>query len=71
MQKSYLSAKDKKGQYLQQVQQTQVIDRTTPNNGYQNVFQTYQQSGLGFCATQALVKRPNYYWQSNVHICPQ
>lgn len=65
VQKSYLSAKDK-GQYWQQVQQTQVIDRTTPNNGYQNVFQAYQQSGWGSAATQALVKRPNYYWQSNV-----
>ncbi|WP_158998235.1 hypothetical protein [Pigmentibacter ruber] len=64
-QKSYLSPKDK-GQYWQQVQQTQVFDRTTPSNGYQNVFQAYQQSGWGTTATQALVKRPNYYWQSQV-----
>lgn len=65
VQKSYLSTKDK-GQYWQQVQQNVGVDRTAQTNGYQNVFQAYQQSGWGTTATQALVNRPNYYWQTNV-----
>lgn len=64
VQKSNLSPIDK-NQYWQQVQQAQIIDRTPPNNGYQNVFQAYQQSGWNQSAASALANRPNYYWQSN------
>jgi hypothetical protein len=67
VQKSNLSPSDK-NQYWQQVQQAQqgqFIDTTLPNNGYQNVFQAYQQSGWEKSATNALASRPNYYWQTN------
>lgn len=64
VQKSNLSPVDK-NQYWQQVQQSQIIDRTPPNNGQQNVFQAYQQSGWGSSASQALSKRPNSFWQGS------
>lgn len=63
-QKSNLSPTDK-NQYWQQVQQSQIIDRTASNNGVQNVFQAYQQSGWDKSAAAALANRPNYYWQTN------
>ncbi|KAB8027979.1 hypothetical protein [Fluviispira multicolorata] len=65
-QKSNLSPVDK-SQYWQQIQQQQgqIIDRTQQNNGHQNVFQAYQQSGWAQSAVSALASRPNYYWQIN------
>jgi hypothetical protein len=64
VQKSNLSTINK-GQYWQQVQQNQTVDRTAQNNGYQNVFQAYQQSGWTNTAAQSLAKRPNPFWQTS------
>ena len=64
IQKSNLSPADK-NQHWQQVQQAQQGQMPPPNNGYQNVFQAYQQSGWDKSAPAALASRPNFYWQSN------
>ncbi|BBH54024.1 hypothetical protein [Fluviispira sanaruensis] len=66
VQKSNLSAQDR-SQYWQQMQQQQgqIHDRTAQNNGHQNVFQAYQQSGWAQSAVSAIAQRPNYYWQTN------
>ncbi|APJ04403.1 hypothetical protein [Silvanigrella aquatica] len=71
IQKSNLSPGDK-SQYWQQVQQQNQqippvpINDQTQQNGYQNVFQAYQQSGWEQSASTALSNRPNFYWQTNV-----
>ncbi len=67
VQKTNLSPGDK-NKYWQQMKDTQKVQTYSiaqQNNGYQNVFQAYQQSGWDNSSASILASRPNYYWQSN------